>query len=176
MRVEHESPPKYGRPKAGYPVIRVELDTEVCRRIVQSQRWTSKVTASQDGCLLWTGARTSGGYPNMTHHGRTLAAHRVAWVAHHGIDVPPGYVIDHRCRRRTCVNPLHLEAVPQSENLRRGIGPILTRARHARKVTCKRGHPLDGVSRRGWRYCRTCQAQAQRESRTRRSNGGTDPC
>lgn len=68
-------------------------------------------------------------------------------------------VLDHLCRRLNCVNPEHLEAVTDAENVLRGMFPQpLTH--------CKWGHELNEINtrirfnykgqRRGW-ACRTCE-------------------
>jgi hypothetical protein len=46
-------------------------------------------------------------------------AHRLA-NGHFVGPIPNGLVIDHTCRESACVNPAHLEAVSNAENLRRG--------------------------------------------------------
>lgn len=90
------------------------------------------------GCHLWTGARSSNGYPLVD--GRQ-SAHRVAYEHKHGA-IPTERVLDHLCRRPRCVNDEHLEAVTKSENERRKS----LRYRLQRR-TCRRGHVLDEASR-----------------------------
>ena len=48
------------------------------------------------------------------------AAHRVAWELIRG-PIPEGLVLDHLCRTSACVNPDHLEPVPQAINMIRGF-------------------------------------------------------
>jgi hypothetical protein len=61
------------------------------------------------------------------------------------------------------VNPGHLDIVSQRLNLLRGDG---LSANNARKVFCKRGHPLAGdnliLTKGGLRGCRTCNSQWQK--------------
>jgi hypothetical protein len=71
------------------------------------------------GCLLWLGALNDSGYGRIKHRRRFRRAHIVAWEQTNG-PVPSGLVLDHKCRVRCCVNPIHLEPVTQAENLRRG--------------------------------------------------------
>lgn len=67
---------------------------------------------------------------------------------------PGGLTIDHKCRRRNCANPLHLELVPHKVNMERSAvcGP--------RVSACKNGHPYDTQNTRyktnGARYCGHC--------------------
>ena len=52
-------------------------------------------------------------------NGTTCGAHRAVYEVFYG-PIPNGLVIDHLCRVRCCVNPAHLEAITQADNLRRG--------------------------------------------------------
>ncbi|MHA6764687.1 HNH endonuclease signature motif containing protein [Streptacidiphilus sp. PAMC 29251] len=71
-------------------------------------------------CWAWTGCmNTKTGYGVFGGKGRTQLAHRNAYEYQLG-PIPDGLVLDHLCRRRSCVRPEHLEPVTQRENLRRG--------------------------------------------------------
>lgn len=72
------------------------------------------------GCWIWEGERHyPSGYGRIgIGSGKTRMAHRIGWEIYRG-PIPDGFVLDHLCRRRDCVNPAHLEPVPPSENGRR---------------------------------------------------------
>jgi hypothetical protein len=75
-----------------------------------------------EACWLWRGHRggnTSDAYGRFTFGGVTYMAHRLAYQWRIG-PIPAGYVIDHVCGTRLCCRPSHLEAVPQSVNVKRG--------------------------------------------------------
>ena len=115
------------------------------------------------GCWLWTGAkRNKGGYGAFSPSGRRgdlLFAHRVSFDIFRGV-IPDGFVIDHLCRVRRCVNPWHLEPVTDRENSLRGISPA---AMNAAKISCQNGHHLSGdnlyISKTGQRGCRICRSE-----------------
>lgn len=118
----------------------------------------------EEGCWVpeWK-TRTWGGYSQVRFGGRVVAAHRLALALSMGLEdgreLPRGLVVDHLCRRRECLNPLHLELVTQRVNTLRGVGPS---ADHATRTRCPRGHELvegDLVAaqlRLGRRQCLTC--------------------
>lgn len=122
----------------------------------------SKTQRAATGCLIWTGSLTNAGYGRLTwkqpdgHIER--GAHRVAYLLHHG-SIEPDLWIDHLCRNRACVEPLHLELVTARENTMRS--PIALAAVNARKSHCPQGHAYTPdniyVSRGTGRLCRTCQ-------------------
>lgn len=65
-------------------------------------------------------------------------------------------VLDHLCRNTRCVNPKHLEAVTQKENILRGIG---ISAQNAVKTHCWRGHPFKESNMfiyKNQRHCLAC--------------------
>lgn len=120
------------------------------------------------GCWVWR-TPTDGGYGRLTIKGRLLYAHRVVYVMLRG-PVDPELDLDHLCRNRACVNPDHVEPVAPRINVLRGVAAKESRTR------CSRGHELteDNVityaSRvRGWRSCRSCRNEWQRECRAGQS-------
>jgi hypothetical protein len=109
--------------------------------------------ADDHGCIVWTRATTLG-YGRIKVDGTLQMAHRVAYELFYG-EVPAGLHLDHVCRNRACVNPLHLEPVSRRTNILRGVGPT---AVNARKTHCVNGHDLSNAYRRaaGNRDCRVC--------------------
>ena len=114
------------------------------------------------GCWLWMlSLKQEMGYGQATWKGRSVIAHRLAYVAFAGV-IPQGLTLDHLCRQRSCVNPKHLEPVTSHVNVLRGIGPT---AQNARKTHCLAGHPLHGdnvYDYDGERHCRTCKRESAR--------------
>lgn len=84
------------------------------------ERFNDKVFVVPDGCWLWCGSIHANGYGKFRFDGDIKYAHRVAYVLFVGV-IPDGLVIDHLCRKRSCVNPSHLEPVTRGENTRRGL-------------------------------------------------------
>ncbi|MFJ2407097.1 HNH endonuclease signature motif containing protein [Streptomyces xanthochromogenes] len=80
-------------------------------------------------CQVWIGPLSRKGYgvTNSDDHATTVQVHRVAYEAAKG-PIPRGLVIDHLCKVPACVNPGHLEAVTNAENVRRGSNTKLTMA------------------------------------------------
>ena len=78
-------------------------------------------------------------------------AHRVMYTHMVG-PIPEGLTIDHLCKVHNCVNPKHLEAVTQRENVLRSNNMA---AINARKTLCMRGHELTTIAPNK-RRCDTC--------------------
>ncbi|WP_194821266.1 HNH endonuclease signature motif containing protein [Micromonospora sp. S-DT3-3-22] len=130
-------------------------------------------TAGPDGCWPWRGSSDQDGYGRFGKQAE--GAHRVAYELMVR-PVPAGLHVDHTChnddttcpggvgcRHRLCVNPAHLEAVTQRDNLLRSRH---TMPHHnAAKTHCPQGHeytPENTYTRRtskGYarRECRTCR-------------------
>lgn len=128
------------------------------------ERFWAKVTKTKK---CWLVKASSGGYGKFNVGAKTYLAHRFAYQLLKG-DIPKGLTLDHLCRIRNCVNPEHLEPVTQQTNTLRGVGIT---ARNAKKTTCHRGHPFDGLyvvklTRLG-RSCSKCLAINQSTYRKR---------
>jgi hypothetical protein len=116
-------------------------------------------------CWLWTGhiAKGSKGYARLGWLGRQQLAHRVAYELVIG-PIPEGLTLDHLCRVRHCVNPRHLAAITNRENILRGESPS---AKWAGRTHCGKGHeftPENTYTRPNGegRICRTCMRAYQR--------------
>lgn len=106
-----------------------ELGLSADEAIERLMRHTNKT----DGCWDWIGGKRKDGYGiviiNYGHH----RAHRVSYLAHKG-SLAPGLVVCHSCDRPACINPDHLFAGTQRDNLH----DMKTKQRHARGDTCGR--------------------------------------
>lgn len=135
-------------------------------------RFKTKFTLAANGCWLWSACTTSAGYGQFTVGSRrdgsraAVYAHRWAYEQMIG-PIPEGLVLDHLCRKPSCVNPQHLEAVTQRENMRRSVvsdaGRSNRGAYRREKTHCPAGHPYAGdnlsQSTTGGRRCKTCRRE-----------------
>ena len=109
------------------------------------------------GCWIWLRTHEDYGY----FIGKR--AHRISYEHWKG-KIPKGLVIDHLCRNRSCVNPQHLEAVTQKENINRGIRISGKEHHSSRKTHCPKGHEYTKqniyLTPKGSRTCRICHRES----------------
>lgn len=74
-----------------------------------------------DGCWEWLAAKDKKGYGQFKYAGGMRLAHRVAYEWARG-KIPEGFLIDHMCHNRACVNPAHLRLASDSHNAQNRSG------------------------------------------------------
>lgn len=112
------------------------------------------------GCWIWTGYITNYGYGSYGMHrgrGGKILAHRMLYQHFIGA-IPDTLTLDHLCRNRWCVNPVHLEIVTRGENVLRGVS-ISTHFKN--RTHCNYGHEFTPQNtywhkQRNGKSCREC--------------------
>ena len=106
-------------------------------------------------CWEWTGYVMPSGYGRFTLGKHIHSAHRAAYKLLVG-ELIQGLVIDHLCRNKSCVNPMHLEQVTQLINIRRGLTGEINKS----KTHCPHGHTYNASNTiygpKMQRFCRAC--------------------
>lgn len=159
-------PPK---PHTAKPIDLALLTPDVRARFAEKVSDPDPVTS----CRVWLASGDGRGYGRFWLAGRLVRAHRLAFVLHHGADVPPGLVLDHLCRNRGCVSPNHLAPVTVREN-NLAPGALTDNARRHAQTHCGRGHLLFGLNlvesalARGSYLCRACANAANARGHARR--------
>jgi len=160
-------------PEAGKPIPPL---TEADQR----RFWAKVQLPDARGCMVWAASSRGQGYGQFWLGGAPHYAHRVSWTLANG-EIPPGKVLDHLCRNRACVNPLHLEVVDQQTNTLRGESFA---AKNAKRTHCPRGHeytdentyhnPPNKSHPNGQRVCRACQRERDRARYQRKRLASAD--
>ena len=121
-------------------------------------------------CWIWQGTLDSHGYgvfrigSRSDTSTRNVKAYRLSYELSIG-PIPQDKEMDHLCRNRPCINPLHLEPVARRENILRGQ---TFAAINAEKSLCPKGHIYDLFNTgfyKGSRYCRRCNNERRARSR-----------
>lgn len=71
---------------------------------------------TESGCWIWTGGTDECGYGRILVGKHRMKAHRYAYTLHIG-PIPEGAYICHHCDVPSCVNPAHLFAGTQQDNV-----------------------------------------------------------
>lgn len=119
----------------------------------------------EDGCWIWVRAVSGNGYGNYGNRG----AHRVFYERFVGPLIDK-MQIDHLCRKRSCVNPEHLEQVTARENINRSMPYRFANmggVHQLIKTHCPNGHEYNEENTsnskrkdgRTFRRCKACRRQ-----------------
>lgn len=63
-----------------------------------------------------TGYNRDTGYRGVDYKGNTVPFHALVFVVHYGVDVPPGYYVDHKDNDKDNNSPANLRLVSPSQN------------------------------------------------------------
>ena len=97
---------------------------KLCQKDLVQSFW-EKVNKT-DGCWLWTGSISSGGYGAMCRKRKSIVASRFSWEIHRGA-IPDGLWVLHHCDNPACVRPDHLFL----GNVRDNVNDCKKKMRHA---------------------------------------------
>ena len=67
-------------------------------------------------CWEWSAGKNSAGYGAFYPKNKQILAHRYSYELHNG-KIPDGHFVLHKCDNPSCVNPSHLIAGSQKDNL-----------------------------------------------------------
>lgn len=98
-------------PQCGYHIAGRDFDFDDKFR----ERFNSKISKQENGCWLWTGYGNDEGYGRTNFKGRSIVAHRAAFLLS-GQEIPSGMLVRHKCDVRRCCNPDHLELGTPAQN------------------------------------------------------------
>ena len=77
-------------------------------------RFNAKVNKTND-CHIWNAARQKQGYGMFSVFGKSMPAHRFAYLLHKG-NIAENMVVHQSCENNGCVNPTHLILQTKSQN------------------------------------------------------------
>ena len=77
------------------------------------KRFEKKIIKTKD-CNFWTASKTKQGYGMFSYEGKSIPAHRFAYMAYVG-DIEDTKIVHQSCNNTYCVNPEHLYLTTKSE-------------------------------------------------------------
>ena len=80
-------------------------------------RFEKKIIVTND-CWFWAASKTKQGYGMFSYDGKSIPAHRFAYVAYKG-PIEQDKIVHQSCNNTYCVNPEHLYLTTKSETRNR---------------------------------------------------------
>lgn len=152
------------------------------RKNMLPERFTNKITVTEDGHWLWNAHTTKTGYGQFWDGNTQVYAHRFAWEQLKGPipDETPCVLHKNSCHIRHCCNPwtcLYLGTQKQNikDAIEIGTHYVLGSIFNLSKTNCPRGHeytPENTRIRNGRRECRACDRERKRELCYKRKRKG----
>lgn len=140
------------------------------------ERFWSKVdkSAGPDECWLWNASLSAKGYAYFWCNRKVTYGHRVSYMIAKGA-ILEEMMVDHICRNRACVNPIHLRQVTSRTNSVENS--VSAPAKNTAKTHCDYGHPFSeentkwvkGKNNIRSRECKTCKIANNAKFNARRS-------
>jgi hypothetical protein len=96
------------------------------QRRIKGQAYAVEDRGYLSPCWMWL-RQTVQGYPSINIDHVNVYVHRALYENKHG-PIPPKARLDHLCRQRACINPDHLEAVTNRENVFRMYVAMVAKA------------------------------------------------
>ena len=60
--------------------------------------------SSENGCWTWIASKTQQGYGMFSYRGKSIPAHRFAYIHYKG-EIPSKHIVHQTCQNNGCVNP-----------------------------------------------------------------------
>lgn len=113
---------------------------------------------TKDGCWITDFSLDSQGYSSMQYNNKRFLIHRLSYILYIG-DIPKGLLVCHKCNNKRCINPDHLYAATQSQNVkdaykdglinyRRGENHHYTKLSDKEVIEIRKLYKLGGTSHR----------------------------
>jgi HNH endonuclease len=93
----------------------------IAKELSAFDRLMLRINKLDNGCWIYSGRVTKKGYVHVKNDKGLMRFGHVIVYEHFYGKIPDNLEIDHKCERRACLNPDHLEAVTHTENVRRAV-------------------------------------------------------